>query len=153
MMAKTALSMGVKLILVALNDAHKSCLQRVLAAYVKNHMDADTAGFAPHDKAQKLEALKPNRLKLYESRKGVTSEAQPPLPGAGKATFEKSVNAALESLQTGTALPPAKRARVEPKPKPAPTPKPTPTAPSESAATESESAPTDSVADLLKMFG
>ena len=124
--------------------------------------EADASGFAPLDKGEKVQALKPNRLLLHEARKGLVAEVQPPLAGAGKATFEKSMNAALDALQTGSTLPPAKRQRTDaaPKPKTEPKPKnpaPAPPAPPALVPPASKAAPpekpAESVADLLKAWG
>ena len=60
MLAKTALSMGVKVILVALND-------------IRSNIEADASGFAPLNKGEKVQALKPNRLLLREARKGLVA--------------------------------------------------------------------------------
>ena len=167
MMARTALSMGIKVILIGLNDAHVGVLRKMLTLFIRANIDADMAGFAPSDKMEKLQQLKPARLKLHESRKGI-AEVSPPLPGAGKATFEKTMSAAIDALQTGAHLPPAKRQRTEPKPAPpkaAPpnpstpaVPKPKPPADPKAAAGSGQpaaatGAPSESVADLLSMFG
>ena len=167
MMARTALSMGIKVILIGLNDAHVGVLRKMLTLFIRANIDADMAGFAPSDKMEKLQQLKPARLKLHESRKGI-AEVSPPLPGAGKATFEKTMSVAIDALQTGAHLPPAKRQRTEPKPAPpkaAPpnpstpaVPKPKPPADPKAAAGSGQpaaatGAPSESVADLLSMFG
>ncbi|CAE7714171.1 unnamed protein product [Symbiodinium sp. CCMP2592] len=166
MMARTALSMGVKVILIGLNDAHVGVLRKMLTQFIRANIDADMAGFAPSDKMEKLQQLKPARLKLHESRRGI-AEMSPPLPGAGKATFEKTMSAAIDALQTGANLPPAKRQRTEPKPAPpkpstpaVPKPKPpadpkakAPAAKVQPAPTPATgAAPSESVADLLNMF-
>ena len=83
MMARTALSMGIKVILIGLNDAHVGVLRKMLTLFIRANIDADMAGFAPSDKMEKLQQLKPARLKLHESRKGI-AEVSPPLPGAAK---------------------------------------------------------------------
>lgn len=159
MMARTALSMGVKLVALALNEAHLAFLKKSLISYIRSAIEGNNAAFSPSDKNDRLEELKPVRLKLWESQKGTTSKrtaSQASLPGAGRLAFQSGMEAILDALQSGTPGPPAKKGRTDnikekkedpktPEPKitpPTPSPSPTPT----------PAGPAESVADLLKKF-
>ena len=154
MLSKTALSLGIKVVCVALNDAHKSCLNRLLHSYIRGNVEADVPGFVPADKASKIDELKPKRLAVYEKQSG--REGQPPLPGAGRQNFEKNVLSALDALQSGA--PPAKKQKVavpkakEPPPQQVVPKSEQPTAPPKAKATP-KAGPSESVADLLKAWG
>ena len=161
MLSKTALSLGIKVVCVALNDAHKSCLYRLLQTYIRDNVEADVPGFVPADKASRIDEIKPKRLTVYEKQSG--REGQPPLPGAGRQNFEKNVLSALDALQSGA--PPAKKQKLavaKAKADPA-DPAPTPVVPKPKAeqpmpdpkakATPKAPGPSESVADLLAKWG
>ena len=151
MMARIALSMGVKVVLVALNEAHLQCLKRTLVSYIRMAIEGNNTAFCPVDKQERLDKLQPARLKVWREQKGQKGDAQS--QGAGRTQFHTGMDAVLDALQSGSQLrskePPAKKLRVDPPKCQDPTPKPVEAKKKDLAvATE----PTESVADLLKKW-
>ena len=127
MMARIALSMGVKIVLVCLNEAHMQSMKKILAGYVRTAIEGNNTAFCPVDKQQRLDELRPARLKLWQEQKGIKAEGE--AQGAGR------------------------QPRVE-APKPKDTPKPAVAKNEEGtgAGQAGGAAPTESVADLLKKW-
>ena len=68
-MAKAALMLNVKAILVAHTDAHKRLLARILTSWVSADMkSSQTSQFRPHDADKRLEGLIPERLVTYREQ-------------------------------------------------------------------------------------
>ena len=68
MMIKAALASFVKIIAVALNSAHKEVLADLTTACVGEQPIGGVPVFAPADKDAQLDALKPARLKKWETQ-------------------------------------------------------------------------------------
>ena len=77
-MAKAALTLSVKAILVAHNDNHKKLLARILTYWVSADMKSSpTSQFRPQDADKRLAGLIPERLVMYREqskKRGAASE-------------------------------------------------------------------------------
>ena len=77
-MAKAALTLSVKAILVAHNDNHKKLLARILTSWVSADMKSSrTSQFRPKDAEQRLEGLIPAKLVMYREqakKRGATAD-------------------------------------------------------------------------------
>lgn len=77
-MAKAALMLNVKAILVAHNENHKKLLARILTSWVSSDMKSSpTSQFRPQDADKRLEGLLPEGLVMYREqskKRGATTE-------------------------------------------------------------------------------
>lgn len=77
-MAKAALTLSVKAILVAHNDNHKKLLARILTSWVSADMKSSrTSQFRPKDAEKRLEGLIPAKLVMYREqskKRGATAD-------------------------------------------------------------------------------
>lgn len=80
-MAKAALMLNVKAILVAHNEHHKKLLARILTSWVSSDMKSSpTSQFRPQDADKRLEGLLPEGLVMYREqseqskKRGATTE-------------------------------------------------------------------------------
>ena len=77
-MAKAALTLSVKAILVAHNDNHKKLLARILTSWVSADMKSSrTSQFRPKDAEKRLEGLIPAKLVMYReqsTKRGATAD-------------------------------------------------------------------------------
>ena len=156
MMARTALAMGVKVVLVCLNDAHMQYLKKSLVSYIRAAIEGNNTAFCPADKQERLDQLQPARLKVWHEQKG--QKADPQSQGAGRQKFQAGMDAVLDALQSGTQIrvkdvgPAPKKPRVEPPKNSDTKPKAEPPKKEETAAPSAAATPTESVADLLKKW-
>ena len=77
-MAKAALTLSVKAILVAHNDNHKKLLARILTSWVSADMKSSRSSqFRPKDAEKRLEGLIPAKLVMYREqskKRGATAD-------------------------------------------------------------------------------
>lgn len=77
-MAKAALMLNVKAILVAHNEHHKKLLARILTSWVSSDMKSSPSSqFRPQDADKRLEDLLPEGLVMYREhskKRGATTE-------------------------------------------------------------------------------
>ena len=111
-------AMNVKVLADCHNDEHAKTVTRIAKDFVRKAVEAGDKKFCPPDKEQRIEDVKPRRLKLYEeqqqeARKRV-SETNLSSPATKRAHLADTVDTALD-IMLGSPAPPKANA---PKPKP-----------------------------------
>lgn len=121
-----ALAMQIKTVAIVHNLAHKKALMTICCNFIRAQIAANNMAFTPQDKNERMEALKPARLRAYEGgKKRGNEDSSSTSPAAKRAALADNV----EAMLGGTAL------HAKPKPQP---PKPMPKAASKGTAEESK---------------
>ena len=76
-MAKAALLMGVKCVLLANNAAHMKFLQTALSQFIKTNMENDLPHFTPVDKAERIADAKTDRFLQWEQQQATQGQKPP----------------------------------------------------------------------------
>jgi hypothetical protein len=135
-MAKTALMMACKVVLVCLNNQHQKNLLEILVKYVLGDLKAQGGSpglskFAHATLEEEIKHVKPKRLSLWETAKKRGSPAtEVETPDTKRRAMASQIDEMLNSM-VGTPKPkPAAKAKADPKasaePKQAPKPKVSP---------------------------
>lgn len=119
MLAKAALMLNVKAILVTHNDQHTKILKRILADFVLSDLKAQSnvalSKFAPADCQARMEALKPARLvKWLNQRKRVPEADSEEQPNAKRKALAANVDSLLGQFD-GNSAPVKPKPKAEPK--------------------------------------
>ena len=116
-MVKAAFMLSVKSIVVCHNAAHIKVLKDILRSHLLDEIQRGGPAankFLPADKDERLEKVKPDRLKHYEQQRKRSLGDDFVSPEAKRSALGTSVDAMLASLE-GTPVPKAK-AKGSPKP-------------------------------------
>ena len=87
MMIKASLASYLKVIAVAHNKHHADALKSIIVEYVTQQILAGASGFSPAQKDEELAALKPARLKKWE-----TQQKRPADPNVESPTKKRAAN-------------------------------------------------------------
>ena len=111
-------TMNVKVLAVCHNDQHAKAVTRIAKYFVSKAVEAGDGKFCPPDKEQRIEDVKPRRLKLYEEQQQEArkrmSETNLSSPATKRAHLADTVDTALDIMLGSSASPKANA----PKPKP-----------------------------------
>ena len=119
-------TMNVKVPAVCHNDQHAKTVTRIAKDFVRKVVEAGDGKFCPSDKEQRIEDVKPRRLKLYEEQQQEArkrmSETNLSSPATKRAHLADTVDTALDIMLGSSAPPKGKRPQAEttspPPPKP-----------------------------------
>ena len=95
-LAKTAIAMGLKSILVCHNPAHVKVLTRLLCTDVVADIKDSNSKYSPKDLKERIDALKPERLVAWENRKRSTDDT-----AATPRAKRQALGSAIETMLAG----------------------------------------------------
>lgn len=138
MLAKAALMLNAKAILVSHNEAHSATLVKILEKFVKDDIEANKSSskYAPQDFQERLDALQPDRLKKFLAQRKRPQDSEMDAPANKRIALAASVDTLLDSMMGITP-----KAKVEPKPAASPKAKAEPATKAGSPAVQESAAP------------
>jgi hypothetical protein len=155
MALRSALVMNVKVIAIAHNQAHAKLLKSITHEWVVDQIMEANALMSPQDLQQKLEDLKPDRLRAWEDKK--KREAPGWIPTAAEVKRQRKLPIDEMLLTTMTSRTPTRATAAAPTASPAApapsTPARTPTPTSDAAASSEMPQESPNLQELLRTWG
>ena len=155
MALRSALVMNVKVIAIGHNQAHAKLLKNITHEWVADQIMEANALMSPQDLQQKLEDLKPDRLRAWEDKK--KWEAPGWTPTAAEVKRQRTMPIDQMLLTTMTSRTPTRATAAAPAASPAApapvTPAHTPTPTSDAAASSEKPQESPNLQELLRTWG